>query len=280
MCNPKHSNRDWNWLVEPNPAKPTGWQVRVRVLPAKSQQVRFFDGFGMAPTHFGAPCRVHFECGHHVVLGLSCRAAFTLLVYVWNRWKDKSKYASPIWQLHHKSTYTFLCTRIGPTGYEPGRIIFLGIINRPLTEERDIWGCILMCSAVYLTTLTRHPHNDFYRHIDCEVQWLKIQTMGRGDGASLGAEAGLRYSHGEGWVAWESGGAGCNRSREIGTSGCSQRLCKTTWYCVIDNSARHGATVAGIVHGDHGCAETLGKAGDGVKGDVKSSMSFRSRRSF
>ena len=28
---------------------------------------------------------------------------------------DKSIYASPIWQLHHKSTYASLCARIGPT---------------------------------------------------------------------------------------------------------------------------------------------------------------------
>jgi len=60
-------------------------------------------------------CRADFECGHHVVLGLSGGAAFTLLVYVLNRWIEKSIYASPIWQLHHKSTYASLCARIGPT---------------------------------------------------------------------------------------------------------------------------------------------------------------------
>ena len=32
-----------------------------------------------------------------------------------NRWIDKSIYASPIWKLHHKSTYASLCARIGPT---------------------------------------------------------------------------------------------------------------------------------------------------------------------
>jgi len=50
-------------------------------------------------------CGAEFECGHHVVLRLSGGAAFTLLlVYVSNRLIDKSIYASPIWQLHHKLT--------------------------------------------------------------------------------------------------------------------------------------------------------------------------------
>jgi len=49
-------------------------------------------------------------------LGLIAGAAFTLLlVYVSNRWIDKSIYPSPIWQLHHKSTYASLCARMGPT---------------------------------------------------------------------------------------------------------------------------------------------------------------------
>jgi len=38
---------------------------------------------------------------------------------------------------------------------------------------------------------------------------------------------------------------------------------------MIDNLARHGATAAGIVHGDHGCADTLGEPGDGVEGKVE-----------
>jgi len=89
-------------------------------------------------------CRADFECGDHVVLGLSGRAAFTLLlVYVSNRSIDKSIYALPIWQLHHKSTYASLCARIGPTGYEPVRIVFLVIRNRDSRRRR-----VLMSSGV------------------------------------------------------------------------------------------------------------------------------------
>ena len=60
--------------------------------------------------------RAGFECGQQVVWGLSGGASFTpLLVYVSNTRIDKSIYASQIWQLHHKLTYTSLCARIGPT---------------------------------------------------------------------------------------------------------------------------------------------------------------------
>jgi len=52
-----------------------------------------------------------------ITLELSGRATFTLYVYMSNRWIDKSIYASPIWQLHHKSMYASLCARIGPTIY-------------------------------------------------------------------------------------------------------------------------------------------------------------------
>jgi hypothetical protein len=38
---------------------------------------------------------------------------------------------------------------------------------------------------------------------------------------------------------------------------------------MIDNSALHGAGGAGIIHGDHGCTDTLGEAGDGVEAKSK-----------
>jgi len=141
----------------------------------------------------------------------------------------------------------------------------IGDIRRTATFEGDVsrWA------AEYNWQLWQwHPHEDFYRHIDCEVRRVKLQAMVRGDGASFGGEAGLRYSHRGGWAAWGCSGAGCNRSVDIGTSGCSQRRGETTWYCAIDDPARHGAAAAGIIIGNHRCIDTLGKAGDGVQGKV------------
>jgi len=215
-------------------------------------------------------CRADFECGHHVVLELSSGAAFTLLVYMSNRWIDTSICSSPIWQLHHKSTYPSLCANIGPTGYEPGCMVFLVITNCDLWRNTTFGGDASWWAVEYNWWHCHwHPLDDFYRHIDCEVQWVALQAMVRGDGASLGAEAGRWDCQGGGWAALGSGGAGCNRSPEIGTSGCSQRLGKTTWYCAIDHPDQHGAATAGIVHGDHGSVDTLGNAGDGIKGEVE-----------
>jgi len=202
-------------------------------------------------------------------LGLSGGAAYSLLVYVSNRWIDKSIYASPIWQLHHKLTYTSFCPRIGPTTYEPGRIIFLVITNGHLAEEHDFRKRRVLMRAEYTWRLWHwHPHDDFYHHLDCEVRWVELQAMVRGDGASLVAESGLRYGHGRGWVA-QGSSRGCYCSGEIGTSGCSQRLGNTTWYCAIDDPARHAAAASRIAHGDHASADTLGNASYGVQGKVE-----------
>jgi len=50
--------------------------------------------------------------------------------------------------------------------------------------------------------------------------------------------------------------------------GLQSMMGKTTWYCAIDDPARHGAVTAGIVHGDHGCADTLRASGGSVQGKV------------
>ena len=78
---------------------------------------------------------------HGVGLGLGGGAAVTLLlVYVSNRWIDKSIYAWSLWQLHHKSIYMLLFARISPTGYEPGGIVFLVIGNHDKQSNATFGG--------------------------------------------------------------------------------------------------------------------------------------------
>jgi len=139
-------------------------------------------------------CWVDFECGHHLELGLSGTAAFTLLlVYVSNRWIDKSIYASPIWQLHHKSMYASLCARLGPTGYEPSRIVFLVMMHRDLRRNATLGRHMAWCAVEHYWRFWHwHTHDDFYRQIDWKVEWVELHAMVRGDGASLGAKAAQR----------------------------------------------------------------------------------------
>jgi len=88
-------------------------------------------------------------------LGLSGWAAIQLLlVYMSNRWIDKSTYASPNWQLHHQSTYTSLCTNLCPTDYKPCHIGILAIMNWRLQRKRDIGRWVLMTSWVHLRRWT------------------------------------------------------------------------------------------------------------------------------
>jgi len=64
-------------------------------------------------------CMADLQCSLQMVLGLSGGAVFTLLlVYVSNRWIDKSIYPSLIWQLHHMWMYASLGARIGSTFHE------------------------------------------------------------------------------------------------------------------------------------------------------------------
>jgi len=55
VWDPKRRTGDWNQLVWPIPANPTGWPVRVRVWPAKSQWFGLLDGSGTEPTCFCDP---------------------------------------------------------------------------------------------------------------------------------------------------------------------------------------------------------------------------------
>ena len=123
------------------------------------------------------------------MLGLSSGAAVTrLLVYVSIRWIDKL-------------TYSYLCSRIGPTGYELSRIVFLVITN--LDRQRNVtFGDASWWAAEYNWRLGHWPpHNDFYRHIDCKVQWVELQAVVSGDGVSLRPAVAQRYCDRGGWAA-------------------------------------------------------------------------------
>jgi len=97
-------------------------------------------------------CRADFECGHHVVLGLRGKAASTLLlVYVSNRWIDKSIYTSPIWQLHYNLTYASLCARIGPTGHSK---------KFPRDQQHQQWEIHLLTLILWHDWKT-YPYSDY-----------------------------------------------------------------------------------------------------------------------
>jgi len=207
--------------------------------------------------------RAEFECGHCVVLGLCSGAVFRgLLVYVWTGWRDMSIYASPFWLLHHKITYASFCTRIGPTGYKPGHIILFEVTHRDLGRIRTFrWDVAWWAVECNWRHWHSHRYDDFYRHIDCNVQKVELHTMVSGDGTSLQAETGVRYSHGGGFATRGSGGE-CQHNRVIGTSGDCHRMGKTTYYCTIDDPAQHGATTRGIIPGYYRSADTLRIADD------------------
>jgi len=182
-----------------------------------------------------------------------------------NRWIHKSIHASPIWLLHHKSTYLSLYTRIGATGFEPGHVVYLVFTNCDL-QRIAIYGDASWWPGEYNWRLRHWRSREvFYCTIHCEAQLVELQATVGGDGAALGAKVSLWYSHEAGWVARGTSGAGCNRNGEIDTSGCTQILGNTTWYWAIDVSARHGAMGAGVEHADHRHANTLGDTGDRIQ---------------
>ena len=117
------SEEHWAWLI--------AWEELGTVHQMVSSMVQVYGRHTALEQ-----CTPDFECGHHVELELSSGATFTLLVYVSNRWIDNSIYASPIWQLHDKSTYASLCARIGPKGSSIDSRMHN---SKGLTRGRDWW---------------------------------------------------------------------------------------------------------------------------------------------